>query len=64
MCRAVATTVYLILIAKVRLIKVFVFVSSFCLFGPHPQHMEVPRLGAELKLRLPAYTTATAAPDP
>ena len=26
--------------------------------------MEVPRLGVELKLQLPAYTTATAMPDP
>ena len=26
--------------------------------------MEVPRLGAELKLQLQAYTTATATPDP
>ena len=26
--------------------------------------MEVPRLGAELELQLPAYTTATAMPDP
>ena len=27
--------------------------------GLHVQHMEVPRLGVELKLQLPAYTTAT-----
>jgi len=26
--------------------------------------MEVPRLGVELELLLPAYTTATATPDP
>ena len=26
--------------------------------------MEVPRLGVELELQLPAYTTATATPDP
>ena len=26
--------------------------------------MEVPRLGVELELRLPAHTTATATPDP
>ena len=26
-------------------------------------HMEVPRLGVELKLELPAYTTATATQD-
>ena len=28
------------------------------------QHMEVPRLGAELELQLPAYRTVTARQDP
>ena len=28
------------------------------------RHMEVPRLGAESELQLPAYTTATATQDP
>ena len=28
--------------------------------GQHPRHMEVPRLGVESELHLPAYTTATA----
>ena len=37
---------------------------SFFLFGPHLQHMEVPRLGVELELQLPNYTTATATLDP
>ena len=27
-------------------------------------HMEVPRLGVESELQLPAFTTATAMPDP
>ena len=31
-----------------------------CFLGPHLRHMEVPRLGVELELQLPAYTTATA----
>ena len=31
-------------------------------FLPHLQHMEVPRLGIESELQLPAYTTAM--PDP
>ena len=38
----------------------------FCLFvssGPHLWHMEVPRLGVELELQLPAYAIATAAGD-
>ena len=26
--------------------------------GPHPRHMEVPRLGVESELQLPAYNTA------
>ena len=33
-------------------------------FGAYPQHMVVPRLGVELELKLPAYTTATATKDP
>ena len=43
---------------------VCLFVYLFTVFlGPHPQHMEVPRLGVELELQLPAYTTATATRD-
>ena len=34
---------------------------SFYFLGPHLWHMEVPRLGIELELQLPAY--ATAMPD-
>ena len=37
----------------------------FVLFlGPYPRHREVPRLGVESELQLPAYTTATATRDP
>ena len=32
--------------------------------GPHPRHMEVPRIWAKLELQLPAYTTATTTLDP
>ena len=32
--------------------------------GPHPQHMEVPRLGVGSELQLPAYATATVTRDP
>ena len=41
-----------------------------CIFGfvcflvLHLRHMEVPRLGVESELQLPAYTIATAAQDP
>ena len=46
------------LLAKVSF---FFFLSVF--LGLHPQHMEVPRLGVNLELQLPAYTTATATQD-
>ena len=36
----------------------------FFFLGLHLQHMEVPRLGDESELQLPAYATATAMPDP
>jgi len=42
--------------------SIFNFFSSVIL-GLRPQHMEVPRLGVELELQLPAYTTATATQD-
>ena len=43
----------------------FLFVCLFFLYyGPHPWHMEVPRLGVKLELQLPVYTRATATPDP
>ena len=44
--------------------KIYLFILPFVLLGPHPQHMEVPRQGVESELQLPAYTTATATPDP
>ena len=37
---------------------------SFAFLGPHPGHMEVPRLGGKSELQLLAYTTATATLDP
>ena len=36
----------------------------FCFLGLCLGHMEVPGLGIELELQLPAYTTATATQDP
>ena len=41
-----------------------IIIWFFCFLGPHPWHMEVPRLGVQSELQLPAYTTATATPDP
>ena len=32
----------------------------FFFLGPHLRHMEVPRIGVESELQMPAYTTATA----
>ena len=40
----------------------FFFFSFF--LGLYLQHMEVPGLGVKSELQLPAYTTATATPDP
>ena len=42
----------------------YVFVYFLSLLGPHPWHMEVPRLGVESELPPPAYATATATRDP
>ena len=36
---------------------------KFVFLGLHLWHMEVPRLGFELEVQLPAYTIATAIPD-
>ena len=36
----------------------------FKFLGPQVWHMAVPRLGVELELQPPAYTTATATLDP
>ena len=35
----------------------------FFFLGLHSWHVEIPRLGVESELQLPAYTTATAMPD-
>ena len=36
----------------------------FCLLGPCPQCMEIPRLVVQLELQPPAYTTAIATWEP
>ena len=38
--------------------------NFFISLRPNLRHMEVPRLGLELELHLPAYSTATAKQDP
>ena len=43
--------------------SLFFYFYFACFIGLYPQHMEVPRLGVESELQLPAYTTATATQD-
>ena len=43
--------------------ELLLFYFLFCFLGPHPWHMEVPRLEVKSELQLLAYTTATATPD-
>ena len=43
---------------KCRIASVLSFFFLFCFFGPHPRHMEVPRLRVKSELELLAYTTA------
>jgi len=46
---------------KVYILYDFFFSFSFLSFaGTLPRHMEVPGLGVQLELQLPAYATATA----
>ena len=45
---------------NVFLIRFFVFFVCFFFWWPHLWHMEVPRVGDESELQLPACSTATA----
>ena len=45
-------------------LSLFNFFKIFSFLGPHPRHMEIPRLGVESELQLPAHSTATAMWDP
>ena len=45
---------------NVATVKIFFITFFFLFLGLHPLHIEVPRLGFELELQLPGYTTATA----
>ena len=40
------------------------FFFFFVFLGLQPRHMEVPRLGVELELQLPAYATVTGKAGP
>ena len=41
-------------------IYLFTYLFIYVFLGLRPRHMEVPRLGVESELQLPAYATATA----
>ena len=41
----------------------FEALNAFFFKGPHPQHMEVPRLRVELELQLLAYDSGIATPN-
>ena len=45
-------------------IYIYIFPHLFAYLELHPWHMEVPRLGVQSELQLPAYTRATATLDP
>ena len=54
---------------KIELRNFIIMKYSFSLIlpprpGPHLWHMYVPRLWVQSELQLPAYTTATATPNP
>ena len=51
-------------ISSLTALTLFIFILYIFILGPHPWHMEVPRLGIQSELQLPAYITATAMPDP
>ena len=58
---------YLLLNGESACCRVFLFVCLFVfvfLLFRTASHMEVPRLGVQSELQLPAYATATAMPDP
>ena len=57
--KCMCTYIILFIFLLFHFIYLFIFVS----LGPHPQHMEVPRLGAKSELQLLAYAPATATPD-
>ena len=46
------------------LISMIIYLFIFVFLPPHPWHMEVPRLGIEWELQLPATATVTATRDP
>ena len=56
-------TVCVLLLLVKKIFPASCLFVCLCFSGPHPQHMEIPRLGIKSELQLPAYTTATATQD-
>ena len=52
-----------ILFCREAILDFILFIYLFRFLGPHPQHIEVPRLGIKSELQLLAYTIATATRD-
>ena len=50
-------------VGQIIILYIYLFIYLFIL-GLHLKHMEVPRLGIESQMKMPAYATATATPDP
>ena len=55
--------------APLHTLSISCFIVVYCIvffvfLGPHPQRMEVPRLGGQSELQQPAYTTTTAMRNP
>uniref|UniRef100_A0A8D0ZHL9 Uncharacterized protein n=1 Tax=Sus scrofa TaxID=9823 RepID=A0A8D0ZHL9_PIG len=63
---AVVRTSNTMLNKRVMRMGILVLFQIFFFFflGPHPRHMEVPRLGIESELQLPVYATTTATRNP
>ena len=58
--RVLHCLIYLLIGLNFTLFYLFIYLTFL---GPRWWHMEVPRLGVESELQLPAYTTATAMAD-
>ena len=55
--------IHLIVVLMTKHHERIIIIIIICFLGLHPWQMEVPRLGVESELQLPAYSTATAGPD-
>ena len=63
-CNFVHMRVFKTFCKSIHILTMLYLTFFFFFLGLHLQHMEVPRLGVKSEMQLPAYTTATAMPDP